>query len=257
MINAKKSLGQNFLKDETIKDKIIKSMPNTTNTVLEIGPGLGDLTEKLLQQRDVVAVEIDKVLYEGLRVKFFSDISSGNLRLINADINRVKKSSILNGSYDAVANLPYYIATAIILDLLKDSHCKNILVMVQKEVAQKFTAKAKESGYSSLSIITQTVGSATYLFDVPKEAFIPMPKVTSAVFKIEKHSGSYDEEFALFLKKAFLAPRKKLIKNLSKHFNLDLLALSFKELNLKDTIRPHEVDATDFFHLFKLINTQN
>ena len=251
MIKAKKQFGQNFLKDVFYKNKIIESMPQSDNIVVEIGPGLGDLTEKLLLEKEVVAIEIDDRLYQGLRVKFDRELREGRFTIINRDVMEVRREGgFIDRPYDMIANLPYYIATAIILDALQDRNCKNILVMVQKEVAQKFTAAPGTKEYSSLSILAAMVGEANYLFDVPKEAFVPQPKITSAVFEIRKNENEYNPEFASFLKLAFAQPRKRLLKNLSSHYDKELLVQNFAELELPETIRPHEVEASLFFRLF-------
>jgi len=213
-------------------------MPNNDNLIVEIGPGLGDLTEKLLKKRRVRAFEIDKELCEILRNKF------PNLNLKCGDVLEFWQDSLVNEKYDLVANLPYYIATNIILKALKDKNAKNILVLIQKEVAEKFSAKVGDKNYSSLSILANSVAKVKKLFDIPPGAFVPAPKVTSSVILFEKFKESFDEEFAKFLKVAFSNPRKTLKKNLAKYnFNPE-------DFNLAKTIRPHQVDGSTFFQLF-------
>ena len=213
-------------------------MPNTNNLVVEIGPGLGDLTEKLLEKRRVLAFEIDKELCEILREKF------PNLNLKCGDVLEYWHNNLAEENYDLIANLPYYIATKIILKALKDNNAKNILVLIQKEVADKFSAKPNNKNYSSLAILAQSVAKVKKLFDVPPGAFVPAPKVTSSVILFEKFKDSYDENFAKFLKVAFSNPRKTLKKNLS--------AYNFEPENfrLDKNIRPHQVDGSTFFQLF-------
>ena len=216
-------------------------MPNTQNLVVEIGPGLGDLTEKLLEKRRVLAFEIDKDLCEILKEKF------PNLNLKCGDVLEYWQDSLAEENYDLIANLPYYIATKIILKALKDKNAKNILVLIQKEVADKFSAKPNDKNYSSLAILAQSVAKVKKLFDVPSGAFIPAPKVTSSVVLFEKFKNSYDEDFAKFLKIAFSNPRKTLRKNLS--------AYNFEpeKFGLDKNIRPHQVDGSTFFQLFSLL----
>ena len=213
-------------------------MPNNNNLAIEIGPGLGDLTEKLLEKRRVKAIEIDKDLCKILKEKFPS------LDLVCGDVLDYWQDSLADENYDLIANLPYYIATNIILKALKDKNAKNILVLIQKEVADKFSAKVGDKNYSSLAIISQSVAKVKKLFDIPPGAFVPAPKVMSSVILFEKFKDSYDEEFAKFLKQAFKSPRKTLKKNLSS-FNIDL-----KKFNLPENIRPHQVDGSTFFQLF-------
>jgi 16S rRNA (adenine1518-N6/adenine1519-N6)-dimethyltransferase len=210
----------------------------------------------LLKLKPVTAIEIDRDLYAGLRVKFDRDIRDGKLTLLNEDIMEYRKNEgeIHTSPYDMIANLPYYIATSIILDALDDELCQNVLVMVQKEVAQKFCAKPKEKSFSSLSVLTSMVADAEYLFDVPSTAFTPEPKVTSAVFLIKKHSSGIDRKFSEFLKIAFSQPRKKLLKNLSSKYDKVILETFFNEHDMSLTLRPHEVDATTLYRLFSTMS---
>ena len=219
-------------------------MPNSENLVVEIGPGLGDLTEKLLEKRRVLAFEIDKDLCEILKKKF------PELNLKCGDVLDYWQESLADEKYDLIANLPYYIATNIILKALKDKNAKNILVLIQKEVADKFCAKVGDKNYGGLSIIASSVANVKKLFDVPPGAFVPAPKVTSSVILFEKFKDSFDEDFAKFLKIAFSNPRKTLKKNLS--------AYNFEpnEYGFQNTIRPHQVDGSTFFRLFSALATE-
>ena len=214
-------------------------MPNNQDLVIEIGPGLGDLTEKLLEKRRVRAYEIDEDLCKILKEKF------PKLELVCGDVLEYWKNSLADEKYDLIANLPYYIATNIILRALKDKNAQNILVLIQKEVADKFSAKVGEKIYSSLAILAQSVAKVKKIVDVPPGAFTPPPKVTSTVIMFEKFKDAYDEEFAKFLKVAFSNPRKTLKKNLSAKYEVDL-----EKFNLSPTIRPHQVDGSTFFQLF-------
>jgi 16S rRNA (adenine1518-N6/adenine1519-N6)-dimethyltransferase len=221
-------------------------MPNTQNLVIEIGPGLGDLTEKLLEKRRVTAIEIDKDLCEVLRNKF------PNLNLLCGDVLEFwKNGSLVDENYDLIANLPYYIATNIILKALKDKNAKNILVLIQKEVADKFSAKVGERNYSSLAILAQSVAKVKKLFDIPPGAFVPAPKVTSSVILFEKFKDTYDEDFAKFLKLAFANPRKTLNKNLS------ATELKLEDFGLSPKLRPHQVDSSTFFQLFSALKERS
>jgi len=219
-------------------------MPKSDNLVIEIGPGLGDLTEKLLEKRRVLAFEIDKDLCEILKKKF------PELKLKCGDVLDYWQDSLADEEYDLIANLPYYVATNIILRALKDKNAKNILVLIQKEVADKFCAKVGDKNYGGLSILASSVSNVKKLFDVPPGAFVPAPKVTSSVILFEKFKEAYNEEFAKFLKIAFSNPRKTLKKNLSVYnFNPD-------EYGFQNTIRPHQVNGSDFFRLFSELATE-
>ncbi len=218
-------------------------MPDSGNLTVEIGPGLGDLTEKLLKRSRVTAYEIDRDLCKVLKNKF------PGLNLKCGDVLEFWQKTLETEEYDLIANLPYYIATNIILKALKDKNAKNILVLIQKEVADKFSAKAGDKNYSSLAILAQSTAKVKKLFDVPPGAFIPAPKVTSSVILFEKFENSFDEEFAKFLKVAFASPRKTLKKNLSvKYKNFDP-----EQYGLTKNIRPHQVEGSAFFQLFSAL----
>lgn len=245
---ASKKFGQNFLKNNVYLHKIIQAMPNDNLKVAEIGPGLGDLTKELLGVRNVTAFEVDKRLCEHLTSEFEIPIRNGKFELRCGDVlERWESENLLNEPYHLVANLPYYIATNIILKAFKDEHCQSILVMVQKEVAVKFSAEVKQKEFSALSVLAQSVGKATLCFEVEPEAFVPAPNVTSAVLLIEKNQSRDDEQFEAFLKIAFQQPRKKLVKNLMATFPKDKVNQLFVELELDSNLRPHEA-ATSIYH---------
>jgi 16S rRNA (adenine1518-N6/adenine1519-N6)-dimethyltransferase len=248
---ASKKFGQNFLKDNTVLNQIIQAMPNDNLRVAEIGPGLGDLTKELLRVRNVTAFEVDKRLCEHLALEFNESINSGVFRLRCGDVlERWESGSLLDEPYHLVANLPYYIATNIILKAFKDELCQSILVMVQKEVAIKFSAKTGEKEFSALSVLAQSVGRATLCFEVLPEAFVPPPNVTSAVLLIEKEQSRDDEKFEAFLKIAFAQPRKKLSKNLSVAFSKDIVNTLFSKLELDSNLRPHEAMTSIYHQLY-------
>ena len=255
---ANKRFGQNFLKSDHIIKQIIQSIPNDNLPVAEIGPGLGDLTTELINVRNVTAFEVDKRLCEHLQTKFDEPLRQGSLEIKCGDVLKSWESGeLLEEEYHLVANLPYYIATNIILKALKDKHCQSILVMVQKEVAQKFSAQTGDRAFSSLSVLTQRVGEAELLFDVGAENFVPPPKVTSAILLIRKNRSEDDKGFEDFLKIAFKQPRKKLSKNLSTHYPKDNIEALFLQLDIKENLRPHEATTFIYHHLYNELNKDN
>ncbi|MGE4419125.1 MAG: 16S rRNA (adenine(1518)-N(6)/adenine(1519)-N(6))-dimethyltransferase RsmA [Sulfurimonas sp.] len=251
-IIAKKKFGQNFLKDETVLQKIVEAMPNNDNKIVEIGPGLGDLTKFLVDVKSVDAFEVDTDLCKLLQKKFEKEIATKQLRIHCGDVLTAWKSELIDESYDLVANLPYYIATNIILKALADPKCKNILVMVQLEVAEKFCAHEGDKVFGALSIITQSAGEAQLIVKVPPRAFEPQPKIDSAVFLIQKHSDRFNKDFEDMLRVAFTQPRKTLMKNLCSVYEKTILQEAFLKLNLTQTIRPHQVCTLDYHQLYKL-----
>ena len=250
---AKKKFGQNFLKDETVLQKIVEAMPKNDNKIVEIGPGLGDLTKYLVDVKSVEAFEVDTDLCKLLQSEFKEEIATKRLHIHCGDVLKAWKSSLVDEEYDLVANLPYYIATNIILKALADPMCKNILVMVQLEVAEKFCADAGEKVFGSLGIITQSVGSAHIVVRVPPTAFEPPPKIDSAVFLITKRKDRPEKGFEDMLRVAFSQPRKTLMKNLSSMYEKSELLLAFEALELIQTIRPHQVSTDDYHQLYKKI----
>lgn len=251
-IVAKKKFGQNFLKDKTVLQKIVEAMPNNDNKIVEIGPGLGDLTKFLVDVKSVEAFEVDTDLCKLLQNKFEKEIATKQLHINCGDVLAAWKSELIDESYDLVANLPYYIATNIILKALADPKCKNILVMVQLEVAEKFCAHEGDKVFGSLSIITQSVGDAHIVVKVPPTAFDPQPKIDSAVFLIQKRTDRRDKDFEDMLRVAFTQPRKTLMKNLSAMYEKNVLQDAFYKLDLTQTVRPHQVSTSDYHQLYKI-----
>ncbi|MBP7742270.1 MAG: 16S rRNA (adenine(1518)-N(6)/adenine(1519)-N(6))-dimethyltransferase RsmA [Aliarcobacter sp.] len=247
-VKAKKQYGQNFLKDTTVLDRIIQSMPNNNNYVVEIGPGLGDLTKNLVKYKDITAYEVDADLIGILKSRFAIQIEEKKLKLIHTDVLEAweKQNTLHDGKYDLIANLPYYIATNIILRAFEDKNCEHIVVMVQKEVAEKFTAKVTDKEYSSLSVITESMSiDSKILFDVPPESFDPPPKIMSSILYIKKDMNkNLDKNFNKFLKACFVQPRKKLSKNLTSLLSKESISKIYEELSINDNVRPHEVSSS-------------
>lgn len=257
MIKAKKKYGQNFLKDQDAISKIIQSIPKNNNKLIEIGPGLGDLTKFLVKRKDVIAYEVDPELYEHLSSEFKNEITDEKLKILLGDVLIFweKNGTLSVGKYDLVANLPYYIATNIILKAFDDDNCESIIVMVQKEVAHKFISDTGDSDYCGLSVITKLISlESQILFDLPPSSFVPPPKITSSVIYIKKNLNvKMDKLFNKFLKVCFSQPRKTLVKNLLSVYSRDILEVVFNEFTLPLTIRSHELSPSLFSLLYERI----
>jgi 16S rRNA (adenine1518-N6/adenine1519-N6)-dimethyltransferase len=236
-------------------------MPNDNRQIIEIGPGLGDLTKEILVSRDVIAYEVDKDLIPILKNRFENETLCGKLSLICTDVLEFwdKNDTLYDGEYNLVANLPYYISSTIILRALKDKNCKHILVMTQKEVAQKFCADSGVKEFCALSVLADSMGDANILFDVPNSAFHPVPKVTSSVLLIKKSKEfEITDEYEEFLRVCFKQPRKTLMKNLAQGFVKDILVEAFLELNIDTNLRPHQLETFHYHLLFnKLIRNED
>lgn len=257
---AKKKFGQNFLKDKIYVQKIVQSIPNIhkNEKIVEIGVGLGDLSDELLKLYPIKAYEIDSDLCSLLEKKYSDVLESGRFELINQDVLTLERENgwLHNQDYILVSNLPYYVATHIILGVLKDPLCKGFVVMTQKEVAHKFCAKDGDCDFCALSVLTQTFGDARILFDVPASAFEPMPKVTSSVFMVCKNNKTLQLGFEDMLKAAFCSPRKKLFKNLATRYNKDLVEKIFERLKLQENIRAHELSSPIYHQIFEEIKKE-
>ncbi len=218
-MHAKKSLGQNFLVGDHYPKQIIASVaPKPDETILEIGPGHGALTEFLIASgAQVVAIELDRDLVPKLRERFSS---AENFRLVEADALRVKISEIIKPATTVrvVANLPYYISTAILQHLLTERTCiTDLTLMLQSEVVTRITATPGGRDYGYLSALVQFYCEAHKLFDVPPGAFRPIPKVTSSMMRLRVRETPAaevsDEKFFIALISSLFAQRRKTISN--------------------------------------------
>ncbi len=248
-VKAKKKFGQNFLIDESVLSRIFEATPKEATNIVEIGGGLGYLTQWLLKTKaNVGCFEIDPELVVVLQDKFQEQINLRQLTIFSADVLTCWEKLGGNGEYVLVANLPYYVATNIILRALQDEKCTHLVVMIQKEVAQKFAAASGEREFCALSVLARLVSTPKILFDVPAAAFNPPPKVTSSVIEFDKTCSTpqalelvKNEAFCNFLRKAFSAPRKKVLNN-----------LNLKEISyIPQNARPHELCVNDYLKLFK------
>ncbi len=257
-----KSLGQNFLIDGNIVRKIVeKANVTKEDYVLEIGPGIGTLTEELaLNAKKVVAIELDKDLLPIL------DETLGkyeNIEIIHGDVLKVDLEKIIEEKLDnkpvkVVANLPYYVTTPIITKLLESNlNLDSIIVMVQKEVAERMEAKPGGKDYGSLSVFVNFFSIPEIIIKVPKTVFMPQPKIDSAVIKlnIKKDLPDIDKDkFFKIVKAAFSKRRKTLLNALSTYgFNIDkgTIKETLEKLNIKPEIRAENLSVEDFIKISK------
>ena len=184
---AKKKFGQNFLVDDNILKIIAKSLDGGTN-VVEIGPGLGSLTEYLLQNyQNVLAYEIDTDMIKILKERFDQRLIIKAEDFLKANVDQDLKKEFNVESIDLIANLPYYITTPIILKILEESTIiKNMTIMVQKEVGERLLGKTSTKEYNSLSVLVQTYMDVSKLINVPRNAFYPEPNVDSVVIILKR-----------------------------------------------------------------------
>jgi len=224
-IRPLKSLGQNFLVNERVFDRIIRAAELSSNDIiLEIGPGIGNLTLRLGERvKKVIAIEKDKKMYEVLK-KMLENQNVKNIKVIEQDALKLDFSQYIQKPYKLVANLPYYITSPVIrkfLELKKPP--ESMVLMVQKEVAQRICAKPPKM--SLLAVSVQFYAKPKIISYVSKKSFWPRPKVDSAIIKIIPFKLSWSkkdiEKFFEIVKAGFSHPRKQLINNLSKGLNLE------------------------------------
>lgn len=224
-LRAKKSLGQNFLTSEKVLDDIVDaSQLQPDEIAIEIGPGIGALTEKLAQVAEhVYAFEIDESLIPVLNdtLSYYDNIDVINQDILDVDLDQFVKDHDLEGkTIKVVANLPYYITTPIMLNLINSDYpFKALVLMMQKEVAQRITANPGHREYGSLTIGVQTRMATRIDRIVGKNSFVPRPKVDSAVVVLERldheNEGITDlKYFNKLIRSAFAQKRKSLMNNL-------------------------------------------
>ena len=264
-MKTKKSLGQHFLKSERALLTIIKTGSiNARDAILEIGPGTGVLTEKLLAAScQVLAIEKDDKLYEFLKTKFEKYISLGKLKLIQGDALELNPQSyeleprsdkLEHRSYKLISNIPYNITGAILKKFLGAKNQPKIMaLLVQKEVAKRIIGRplggsaSKWGKESILSISVKAYGAPKYIETVKAGSFAPAPKVDSAIIAIENISKKFfadfsENKFFRILRAGFKSKRKKLSSNLATIFAKAKILETFRKLDLDSNLRAEDVD---------------
>lgn len=263
-IKARKSLGQNFLEDKNIINKIIAGADiNKSDTILEIGPGLGALTLPLAyHSKKVVAVEKDSQLVKKLK-ETIQPLQLKNIEIIQADIlkelNQGRKGQSLKKikqPYKVVANIPYYITAPLIRKILETNpQPEKIILMVQKEVAQRIVAMPPKMNL--LAIGVGYYANPKILFYVSKNCFWPKPKVDSAVISLTPYRQfkSIDKNFFKVVKAGFACPRKQILNNLTTGLNLEKQKLKNQLLKagLNPMARPENLSLSDWENLVSLL----
>ncbi|NBI06261.1 16S rRNA (adenine(1518)-N(6)/adenine(1519)-N(6))-dimethyltransferase RsmA [Senegalia massiliensis] len=254
-----KNLGQNFLIDGNILDKICDGINlDKDDEVVEIGPGIGTLTSALAERaRKVIAIELDKRLLPILddTLSSYKNIEVIHGDVLKLDLNNIIEEKFENKKVKLAANLPYYITTPIIMKLLEQKiNLESIIVMVQKEVAERMKASPGSKAYGALSIAVQYYSNPEIVTIVPKNVFIPKPNVDSAVIKLDVYSKPRvdvkDEQlFFNVVKGAFSLRRKTLVNSLSSSdvgINKEEIKEILRDLNIKENIRGEKLSIEQF-----------
>ena len=265
--NFQKKFGQNFLIDTHVLDKIIAESEITKDDcVLEIGPGIGTMTQYLAENaREVVAVEIDKALIPILEdtLSAYDNVTVINDDILKVDINKIVQEKNNGEAIKVVANLPYYITTPIIMGLF-ESHVplKSITIMVQKEVADRMQVGPGTKDYGALSLAVQYYAKPEIVANVPPNCFMPRPNVGSAVIRLTRYENPpvevKDEKYMFALIRAsFNQRRKTLINGLLNAGNLNItkedVLQALETMELSPTIRGEALTLEQFATLSNLL----
>ena len=266
--NFQKRFGQNFLIDTHVLEKIIREAHITKDdVVLEIGPGIGTMTQYLCESASkVFAVEIDNTLIPILNdtLSEYDNVTIINEDILKVNINKLVEEECGNRPIKVVANLPYYITTPIIMSLFEnDVNIDNITVMIQKEVAERIVSKPGTKDYGALTLAVNFYSTPEIVANVPPNCFMPRPNVSSAVIRMTKDvepKVKVAEKELLFklIKASFLQRRKTLVNGIGnfKELNItkDRVAEALKEMGLDENIRGERLSLSEFGELSDLLS---
>lgn len=266
--NFQKKFGQNFLIDSNILENIIAAAQVTKDDcVLEIGPGIGTMTQYLCENaREVIAVEIDKNLIPILTdtLSEYDNVSVINDDILKVDINKIVQEKNNGKPIKVVANLPYYITTPIIMGLFENQvPLESITIMVQKEVADRMQVGPGTKDYGALSLAVQYYAKPKVMLTVPATCFMPKPNVDSAVIKLTRYNDApvktQNEKFMFdIIRASFNQRRKTLVNGLTNAAGLkvskELVLAALEKMNLPATIRGEALTLEQFAQLADLLN---
>lgn len=255
-LRAKKKFGQNFLIDTNTVEKIAKVACNNDLATIEIGPGLGALTEQLLKySKKVDTYEIDKDMYQLLN----DNLKDDNLNVYLQDFLDTDLS-IYKDKVNICSNLPYYVTTPILFKIIEsDLDINKITVMVQKEVGDRLNAKVNSEDYGALSIEVQYLYDVKLEMNISKNVFYPQPNVDSAVISFTPKTirdKEFEGKFFELVKNSFRMRRKTLHNNLKDIYDNETIDRIYRELNLKEAVRAQELSLEDFIQMYKVINNE-
>lgn len=257
-LKAKKNYGQNFLVDPIIVERSANEVKD--GAVIEIGPGIGGLTEELAKScSKVVAYEIDKELIPVLEevLKEYKNVEIINEDILACDIeSKVKELSKEYGRVSVCANLPYYITSPVLFKLFAIDEINKIVVMVQKEVGDRFVAKKGDKEYSALSVEGQILFDINKLYTVPARSFNPSPKVDSVVISFKKKDKDITDLESLynFIRICFKQRRKTIYNNLKEEYLEEDIHRYLEKAKIKESQRAQELSAEEIENLYNIIN---
>lgn len=253
---AKKRFGQNFLTDKNLLNKIVKEANVSNKDVIEVGPGMGALTKPLLEvAKSVTAYEIDNDLKPLL-----NEMAEENENLIVKFEDFLTIELPSDKTYEVVANIPYNITSPIIFKILAANNINSATLMVQKEVSERITSLPGNKTYNALTVIVNYYMNVESIVNVSRKLFRPIPKVDSAVFKMERKprlfSGEEEKAFIEMIKASFHQKRKTLANNLNFHYKIpkdDINeVLNYLDININE--RAENINLETFVKIFKKLN---
>ena len=252
-LKAKKKYGQNFLIDDNIVDKIAMLSCDEELLSIEIGPGLGALTEHLLRYGKAVdAYEIDEDMYERL----LQNISDERLRVFHQDFLKADLSCYQE-KVCVCGNLPYYVTTPILFKLFESQlDIAKITIMVQKEVGERLGAAVNSADYGALSIEVQYLYDVVKQFNVPRTVFYPQPNVDSMVLSLlpkRKRDRAFEQQLFTLVKNCFRMRRKTLYNNLKDLYDPEMIAEIYAQLSLPENVRAQELTLEDYEAMCRVI----
>jgi len=254
-----KRLGQHFLADERVVDRIAEAVGATaSDTVVEIGPGRGVLTDRLVANAGrVVAIELDHALAELLRERY---AHRPNVEIVERDVLKTSLGALAGGDYLLAGNVPYYITTPILFHALQAPMPRRAVYLVQREVAERATAGPGSKIYGALSVTLQSVAMVTRAFDVPAGAFRPPPKVESSVMTVVPRSDPLiapeeRDRFQGFVQGMFGLRRKQLVRVLRTLLAADAeqVETTLRSLGIDPTARPETLAPAEIVQLFRAV----
>lgn len=253
-LQAKKRLGQNFIIDPSVVRTIAqKSLTTLESTVVEIGPGLGALTQFLAPlSKKVIAIEIDEDMVEVLTTEL---ASLNNVEIIHEDFLKWDVSVLGNQEVIVVANVPYYITTPIIFKWIESAvQVSSMTLMMQKELAHRLVADINTKDYNALSLMIQYLFEVKTIMQIPKQCFLPIPKVDSSVIQfVSKNDPQVfnQSQFFEFLKQSFQMKRKTLVNNLKTTIDKDQLLKVLDALKISPDVRAEAISLDQFIEMYR------
>jgi 16S rRNA (adenine1518-N6/adenine1519-N6)-dimethyltransferase len=253
--NPSKKMGQNFLINDDIIKKIISTINfNNVDCVIEIGPGLGAITDQLaINSKHLLCIELDKRLAEFI-TKRFKD--KENVEVVNEDVLKIDFNDIASKYTNViiVSNLPYSISSLVLMKFIKSNNIKTMYCMLQKEMVDRITAKPSTHEYNGFTVIVNRYTKIERLLTIGRNNFIPAPEVESVFISITKTDSTFDEKFEKFIRLCFVSKRRTLLNNLHSIISKTDLVNILTEMNIDPQTRAEALTVEQLELIYKKIS---